>query len=272
MHRRMMRDLMQREKETLKRLKIALTAFIHLPVVFTHEQVVSWYPAQAGTLGKILKLYIHDTFGYGQAHGDVLVRDLHRRFDKRMLASWQPSIRLAEDDELPYWQEDTWFKPERAIKALEARELVLAGSWESDIITAVKQVAIQVLHGMPRKDAQAQIQDLLQKNINRASLIVTTETTYAYNRGRLSSFKANQVDYVRFSAIMDARTSPQCRSRNGLVLSMDSPELGANTPPLHGRCRSVLTPIYSAYQPELITPQLLDWSTVKPLPKGWRTA
>jgi SPP1 gp7 family putative phage head morphogenesis protein len=124
---------------------------------------------------------------------------------------------------------------------------------------------------MSRKDAEKAIAELLCVNMNRAELIVTTETTYAYNRGRLSSFHQNDVDYVRFSAVMDARTSPQCRSRHGLIMAMDDPRLPSNTPPLHGRCRSILTPIYSAYQPELITKESLDWSDVKPLPKGWRT-
>ncbi|WCK54959.1 phage minor head protein [Aneurinibacillus sp. Ricciae_BoGa-3] len=126
-------------------------------------------------------------------------------------------IRLANDDnnndeDLPYWQQDTWFKPHEDIWALEARKLVLAGNWKSDIITKVKQIAIHQLLGMSRKEAEQTISQLLRVNMNRAQLIVTTETTYAYNRGRLSSFHTNDVDYVRFSAVMEARTSPQCRN------------------------------------------------------------
>ncbi|MED0680577.1 minor capsid protein [Aneurinibacillus thermoaerophilus] len=225
--------------------------------------------------GKVLKEHAVETFAHGQATGDVLVRELHKKYNRRKLADWQPThrrtIRLADDDnEVPFWQQEDWFKPHEAIRALEARNLVLAGSWESDIITKTKQIAIQQLQGMPRKEAEKEIAELLRVNKNRAELIVTTETTYAYNRGRLSSFHANQVDYVQFSAVMDARTSQQCRSRHGLIMSMDDPRLPLNTPPLHGRCRSILVPIYSEYQPELITEKSLDWSKVKPLPKGWR--
>ncbi|WCK55422.1 minor capsid protein [Aneurinibacillus sp. Ricciae_BoGa-3] len=272
---------MKQDKQTLRRLKATLSQLIVLPSIYTYQQAISWHPAHSGTLGRILTDNSRDAFSSGQATGEVLVHYLHKRFDHRKLADWQPSfrkiIRLAADDnnsddeELPHWQQDTWFKPHEAIRALEARQLVLAGNWESDIITKVKQIAIHQLQGMPRKEAEQAIAELLRVNMNRAELIVTTETTYAYNRGRLSSFHANDVDYVRFSAVMDARTSPQCRSRHGLIMGMDDPALPGNTPPLHGRCRSLLTPIYSSYQPELITPQFLDWSNVNPIPKGWRT-
>jgi hypothetical protein len=88
----------------------------------------------------------------------------------------------------------------------------------------------------------------------------------------VAGFHDAEVDYLRFSATIDDRTSPQCRSRHGLVLRMGSAELAANIPPLHGRCRSVLSPLFSQYQPEYITQESLDWSKVAALPKGWRVA
>lgn len=150
--------------------------------------------------------------------------------------------------------------------------MVLAGEVESDLVTAIKQILLQYLAGSTPTSTRESIANILDQNKNRASLIVTTETTYAYNRGRLISYRENNVDYVRFSAIMDARTSTICQSRNGLVMAMDDPDLSPNTPPLHGRCRSVLTPIYSRYEPHLITDENTNWSKVVPLPKGWRAS
>lgn len=126
--------------------------------------------------------------------------------------------------------------------------------------------------GTSRDETESRIVDLLQDTQERASLITTTESTYAYNRGRLVSFKENDVDYVRFSAIRDGRTSEQCNSRHGLIMRLDDPRLADNTPPLHGRCRSVLDPLYSEYQPEMLTKENQDWSKVVALPKGWRAA
>jgi SPP1 gp7 family putative phage head morphogenesis protein len=162
------------------------------------------------------------------------------------------------------------YTSEEAIAILKKRELVLAGEVESDLVTAIKEILLHYLAGTPLKSTQASIANILDHNMNRASLIVTTETTYAYNRGRLISYRENKVDYVRFSAIMDSRTSQICQSRQGLVMGMDDSDLSSNTPPLHGRCRSVLTPIYSRYEPELITDSNTNWSDAAPLPKGWK--
>ncbi len=252
---------MRVEHKTLKQLRNALNQLIVLPNVITYAQVVSWYPAYLGMLGRILKEHMYQVFAMGQASGDVLVGELHKRFSHQ-LTDWQPSFLLADDD---------YFKPLEAMKALEAKELILAGNWESDVTSQVKNVLMMQLQGMDRREAERSIATILNSNLSRAELILTTETTYAYNRGRLSAFRAGNVDYVRFSAVMDARTSAVCSSRHGLIMSMDSPELSSNTPPLHGRCRSILTPILSAYQSELITPEALNWSNVKAIPKGWRT-
>ena len=200
----------------------------------------------------------------GRAHGDRLVRELHRRYGGK---------KLAEYPEFDFdYLEDPRLVPAKAVEAMEKRALVLAGSVSSDLAAAVKKILISHLVEISREEAESQIAGVLADNRNRGSLIVTTETTYAYNRGRLASFAENRVDYVQFSAVMDSRTSPQCRSRHGLVMAINDPRLPGNTPPLHGRCRSVLVPVYGAYQPELITPERLNWEEVAPLPKGWRTA
>lgn len=201
----------------------------------------------------------------GRAHGDRLARELRRRFGGR---------RLADYPEFDFdYHENPRLIPEKAVATMESRALVLAGDVTGKVSADVKGVVIRFLVGSyGREEAQARIEEVARSTRDRASLIVTTETTYAYNRGRLASFVENQVDYVRFSAIMDARTSAQCRSRHGLIMAVDDPRLAMNTPPLHGRCRSVLSPVYSRYQPGLINDDNLNWDNVAPLPKGWRTA
>ncbi|MEW6423167.1 MAG: minor capsid protein [Bacillota bacterium] len=200
----------------------------------------------------------------GKAHGDMLIADIHKKYGKKSLTGY-PGFDFD-------YQQDPRVIPLLAIEAMEKRALVLAGNVSADIAAEVKKIIIGFMVEATREEAESQVAELLRTNRDRGSLIVTTETTYAYNRGRLASFAENRVDYVQFSAVMDARTSPQCRSRHGLVMAMNDPRLSGNTPPLHGRCRSVLVPVYGAYQPELITPERLNWDEVAPLPKGWRTA
>lgn len=80
----------------------------------------------------------------------------------------------------------------------------------------------------------------------RLENIVRTESGKCYNWGRLNSFYQNTdvIDGVRFSAILDGRTTDICIARNGLILPLTDQEgIASNTPPLHYQCRSIWTPI-----------------------------
>lgn len=217
-----------------------------------------------GALARILSDHAAEMIGAGQAHAQLLVNDLHQRFKGRRLADY-----AGFDFE---YGDDPRVIPEKAVRAMELRSIRLAGDVDGDLLAGVKKIMIRFLTGDTRRETERALEELLDHNRDRASLITTTETTYSYNRGRLAGFAENQVDYVRFSAVMDGRTSPICRSRHGLIMKMDDPRVAENTPPLHGRCRSVLDPLYSAYQPELIVERNLDWSNVAPLPPGWKAA
>jgi SPP1 gp7 family putative phage head morphogenesis protein len=218
----------------------------------------------AGHLANLLADHAVEMLAAGQAHGQILVDELHRNYRGRNLADL-PGFDFKFSD-------NPWLIPEKAIKAMEARSIVLAGDVDGDLTASIKKIMVRFMTESTREETEEAVQELLSSSKSRARLITTTETTYAYNRGRLASFAQNRVDHVKFSAIMDARTSPICRSRHGLIMRLDDPALARNTPPLHGRCRSVLTPIFSAYQGDLITPEKLDWSKARPLPKGWNTA
>lgn len=217
-----------------------------------------------GTLARILSNHAVEMLAAGQAHAQLLADDLHKQFKGRKLADY-PGFEFN-------YQDDPRVIPEKAIKAMQARSIALAGDVDGDLLAGVKKIMVKFLAGAPRPEAEQALADLLASNQERATLVTTTETTYSYNRGRLTGFVENRVDFVRFSAIMDGRTSPVCRSRHGLIMKMDNADISSITPPLHARCRSVLDPIYSAYQPELLVEKNLDWSNIAPLPKGWKAA
>ncbi|MFB6364481.1 minor capsid protein [Paenibacillus elgii] len=230
--------------------------FSGIPIGASEVEIHQYHLPQPAMLSQILLQHAASMLDAGQEHADAECAELQRRH----------GMKLAD---LPILDVNREFTPEEALEVLRGRELKLAGEVEADLVTAIKQVLLEYLVTGDMKSTRGSIANLLDQNQRRAVLIITTETSYAYNRGRLISYRENRVDYVRFSAILDSRTSQICHSRHGLVMAMDDSSLGANTPPLHGRCRSVLTPIYSRYEPDLITNT--DWSKAEPIPKGWRT-
>lgn len=162
--------------------------------------------------------------------------------------------------------------PVEAIEAMDARENYIAGQVSDDLFNDIKQILKDNLDDIVnRSEAELALQEIMQTYNDRASLIVTTETTYGVNRGRLASFAEDGVDYVEFLGVRDDRQSDICRSRHGKVMRMDDPRLANNTPPLHGRCRSLLSPIFSAFEPDVVKdPERNNWDGVHALPSGWR--
>lgn len=244
---------------------------------YTMQQLSMMQIPVAGELGRMLTSHAQDLLAAGQAHAGVLVQGLHRQYGTNKLSDWQPWFledgsyrKLASPIVID--PENFWLEPVAALDALSARENMLAHDVEGKLWVDVKKLMLNHLQGVSRKETIAALNDLSQVNLRRAELITTTEGTYAYNRGRLAGYHDAAVDYVMFSAVMDMRTSSQCRSRHGKVMRMDSADLANNVPPLHGRCRSILSPLFAAYQAEYLTKENLDWSKAAPLPKGWKVA
>lgn len=214
-----------------------------------------------GALGRLLVEHGRYMLMTGMAHADYEVIRLRERYAPRHLA------RLVDAE--------NHFRvvPEEALEALRGRELILAGEVEASVLAEIKRVAMRVLTGdLRRRQAEAAVQEVLQSAAARARNIVTTETTWAYNRGRLAQFRQAEVTHVMFRAVMDAVTSQQCRSRHGRIMAIDDPALPQNTPPLHGFCRSILSPVIAELEPGLMSEAWrFNWSGVAALPKGWST-
>jgi len=108
-----------------------------------------------------------------------------------------------------------------------------------------------ILDAIQRGAATRQVMEDLRNRVfpmfTNAQLenIARTETTAAFNQGRLAMFRRNAdfVIGVQFIAIHDDRTTNICRERDGLIMRLDDPRVAENTPPLHFQCRSVLSPI-----------------------------
>lgn len=239
------------------------------------EKLLAIERAEQRRLEKFLADEVTAVFAIGEAHAALLCREKIKRFEKHKLSLFLPWFLNASDrrlvDLMNVDPKDFWLRPKEAIEAFRLRENMLAKDVSGALWKEVRPILAEHFEGVSRKETLVKLEKLQGVTERQAELIVTTESTYAYNRGRLAGFKKAEVDYVRFSAVMDARTSPQCRSRHGKVMRLGSAELAGNTPPLHGRCRSILSPIYSKYEPEEITPENTDWSKAAPLSKNWRT-
>jgi phage putative head morphogenesis protein, SPP1 gp7 family len=232
------------------------------------EELLTLTHPRPGRIGKLLIDHIESILAAGQAHGDKLVEATLKEIAPQKLADWQPSvIKLS-----PIVINPTlfWLKPREALRALLARELLLADDMDAKLMAEAKKILVDNLEGVAKDETFERMLRLFEGNVARAELVVVTETTYAYNRGRLVAFNSAGVDYIEFSAVMDLRTSNQCSTRHGKIMRLDSPDLADNTPPLHGRCRSVLLPIFGAYQEDLLTEDALDWTEVVPIAESWK--
>ncbi len=167
--------------------------------------------------------------------------------------------------------------------AVARRALTLAGNFSDDQLTAIKghlQAAIVPVDGklLSRPELLQKIEGSLSVGKTRAETIARTELTNAYNSGRVqTALQSSLVTHLRFLAISDARTTPICRGRNGMLIPVtDRGAIGANSPSLHVRCRSVLSPVMAG-----LNPTHAKWASdpgrdyqardLAPLPKGWRT-
>ncbi len=78
--------------------------------------------------------------------------------------------------------------------------------------------------------------------------LVRTELNYVENQASLNSIKDTGLEYYRFTATLDHRTSQVCREHDGQVYPVEDASPGDNMPPMHPHCRSVISG--SLYGPE----------------------
>ncbi|ARV58035.1 hypothetical protein BZZ01_04750 [Nostocales cyanobacterium HT-58-2] len=94
-----------------------------------------------------------------------------------------------------------------------------------------------------RRELLNQIEEILGTKsgrfARRAETIARTELTFAYNAGRLDTYRqSGLVSHVVFYTIIDERRCPICASRQGLVVPLDDwRAIAQNSAPLHPNCR-----------------------------------
>ena len=99
-----------------------------------------------------------------------------------------------------------------------------------------------------RGESPDKLIDMISKKYNvskkKAGNLVMTEAAYFSSKADQDSFKEMEVEEQRFCATLDSHTSDLCRDMDGMVFRTEDIIIGENAPPLHCRCRSVMTPYF----------------------------
>jgi SPP1 gp7 family putative phage head morphogenesis protein len=102
-----------------------------------------------------------------------------------------------------------------------------------------------LVSGISQEKMARQIRDYFDVGRYNAMRLVRTETNYFTNQAELQSYVDEGIEYYRYEAILDERTSDICRRTNGKVFKVTEAEVGVNYPPLHPNCRSDTTLVFS---------------------------
>lgn len=170
------------------------------------------------------------------------------------------------------------FTPRDAMKWLREKEIHVAGVFGEGLTKEIKNILINALKvGAVFSDTVQRIEDLFLPFLgnvdeieegtgpraSKLNTLVRTVTTEAYNHGRLTRYRDPEVSQylqgVRYSAVLDSRTTEVCRYLDGKVFEPDDPALMSLVPPNHFNCRSLLVPVaLGEDEPQFITDKQKD--------------
>jgi len=151
------------------------------------------------------------------------------------------------------------FTPIAAARFMDERMFWISGVLRDDLTRKAQGLLTRAIQfGEPLDDVVGKLADLFAPYILegvapevatpfRLETIVRTNMTEAYNMGRLADVHdpdmALYIEGVRYSAILDTRTTPICAFLHDKVFKPDDPELDRLAPANHFNCRSILVPV-----------------------------
>ncbi len=157
---------------------------------------------------------------------------------------------------------DDSFTPKSAIKWLRAKELFISGVFEDGLLGAIRNLLVNALKtGKSTAEVVDAVYDVFEPYLgdpdklkdgvppapHRLNTMLRTATTEAYNHGRLTEYLDPELEPymqgVRYSAILDGRTTEVCRLLDGRIFKLGDPDLPGLCPPNHYNCRSILVPV-----------------------------
>ena len=160
------------------------------------------------------------------------------------------------------FQNEPLFSPQEALRWLDAKKLTITGVLNDKLVKQAQIVLSNALKfGEPMGDTLQKLTDMFEPFVgndrvlrdgepiepSQLQTIIRTNATEAYNQGRLIAARdpdiADFMQAMKYSAVLDQRTTEVCRFLDGKIIPMDEPELDRLSPPNHHNCRSILVPV-----------------------------
>mgnify|MGYP001580441305 FL=1 len=177
---------------------------------------------------------------------------------------------------------DPLYTPVQAMRWLDQKALWVTGVFDDQLVNSSQQILLNAIKTGESPVVTAQkLADLFMPYINEAveaevvtpnrlGTIVRTNTTEAYNIGRITAAQdpdlEGLIEGMLYSAILDSRTTEVCQRLDGVVIPMDHPMLNRLAPPNHYNCRSLLVAIPLGVDPAtlgytMITDEDIEFAT-----------
>lgn len=102
-----------------------------------------------------------------------------------------------------------------------------------------------IISGISQEKMQRQIREYFDVSRYYSMRLVRTESNYFTNQAELQSYRDENIEYYRYEALLDERTSETCEELNGEVFKVIEAEVGTNYPPMHPNCRSDTTIVFN---------------------------
>ncbi|WP_434310176.1 minor capsid protein [Hominifimenecus sp. rT4P-3] len=116
-----------------------------------------------------------------------------------------------------------------------------------------EELLASLITGRTDREAADIIANKFASGASAARRLVRTESCFLANQMEMISYEECGVEYYRFVATLDLRTSEVCRSLDGKRFKVSEQQPGSNCPPMHPWCRS--TTICDISNSELIAMQ-----------------
>ncbi len=123
---------------------------------------------------------------------------------------------------------------------LVIQSTTLADEVSKSIIEMLKDEGIYELNP---KQLELRIRDIWGGQKYKSKRFAQTFTSQVSNETALQRYKKNNVKAWRFSALLDDRTTLQCRMLHGTIFYTESESAARYKPPLHFNCRSGMQPV-----------------------------
>lgn len=111
----------------------------------------------------------------------------------------------------------------------------------SKLANVIEREIVGAIHrGSSIEKISKVISERMNVGKNQAVRLVRTELNYVQNQAAIESIKSSGMEYFIFIATLDKKTSSVCRSHDRQIYPVSEGKAGANIPPLHPNCRSVI--------------------------------